>query len=161
MSEATCATVRERIPDMVRDRLDPEGLAAARSHVATCAECRADLELVHALYVSRTSAPAGLAGRVVRAVRRDRSGIQRPWWGLSAAAVAALALGIGIASEPSITAVPELAPSFAAEAEEGDSELWLSEDGLLAGAPALDVLSDEALLELLEELAVASGGGAA
>ena len=41
----------------------------------------------------------------------------------------------------------------------GDEGVWLSDDGLLAGAPALDGLSDEALLQLLEELVGGSAGG--
>jgi hypothetical protein len=50
-------------------------------------------------------------------------------------------------------------PAFVSEAEEG--EIWLSDDGLVAGAPAFDDLSDEALLELLDELSSTSTGGTA
>jgi hypothetical protein len=49
-------------------------------------------------------------------------------------------------------------PGFAYEAEESD--LWLSGDGLVAGTPALDELSDEALTELLEDMVTGSLGGA-
>lgn len=158
MNEATCGTVRELIPDVVSERLGEGASAMVDAHVATCAECRHELELVRALRASPVAVPAGLASRVSRAARLDRGGSRRPWWGISAAAVAALALGIGMASEPTTPAVPALAPAFASE-NETEAELWLSEDGLLAGAPALEALSDEALLELLEELAAGTGGG--
>ena len=42
-----------------------------------------------------------------------------------------------------------------------DENLWLSDDGLIAGAPALDALSDEALLQFLDELDVGGAGGSA
>jgi hypothetical protein len=38
---------------------------------------------------------------------------------------------------------------------------WVSDDGLIAGAPALDDLSDEALMTLLDELGADGSGGAA
>jgi hypothetical protein len=50
-------------------------------------------------------------------------------------------------------------PGFAYEAEEGD--VWSSDDGLIAGAPLFDGLSDESLLQLLDELSVGYPGGAA
>jgi hypothetical protein len=97
-----------------------------------------------------------LADRVVVAVQRPRPRATRPWWGLSAAAVAALAIGIGVNSERNaLGSVSGL--DLASEFEEG--ELWLSDDGLLAGAPEFDALTDEALLELLEELTSEIGGG--
>jgi hypothetical protein len=52
-----------------------------------------------------------------------------------------------------------LVPGYAYEVEEGD--LWLSDDGVIAGAATLDGLSDEALAQLLEELTVGASGGAA
>ena len=81
----------------------------------------------------------------------------RPWWGLTAAAVAALALGIGMSSEQSQPVVE--VPGFAYEAEEGD--VWLSEDGLVAGGPMFDGLSDEALVALLDEISLGDSGGSA
>ena len=56
------------------------------------------------------------------------------------------------------TALPEV-PGYAYEVEEGD--IWASDDGLMAGAPLFDELSDEALLQLLDELALGSAGGSA
>lgn len=125
-------------------------------HVDTCEACREELHLTRLLLGGRVEVPQGLERRVLDAVRRERPGRGRPWWGLSAAAVAALALGIGIVSEPSGEVV---VPGYAYEVEEGT--FWSSEDGLLAGAPMLESLSDEALAQLLEELSVGASGGSA
>lgn len=150
-----CAIVREMIPDLVADRLDPSLAADVEAHASGCAECAEEREIALALFGGRARVPDGLAASVVAAVRRDRRSANRSWWGLSAAAVAALAIGIGISSDPAI--VVPVAPEFATELEEGD--LWSSDDGLLAGAPALHDLSDEALEELLDQLALGGAGG--
>lgn len=154
MNTTNCEHVRELIPDMAAGRVDP-GDTGIDEHLAACVECREELDLARMLWGGREVAPPGLAGAVIMAVRRDRRAPNRSWWGLSAAAVAALAIGIGISSDAGVvlTATPE----YATELEEG--ELWLSDDGLLAGAPALDDLSDEALEALLDELALGGAGG--
>ncbi len=154
--DTACGTVRELIPDLVAGRLSLAEVALVKDHAAACGECRAELELVRLLHASRAEAPAGLAERVVRAAASRRPA--RTWWGISAAAIAALALGIGIVSDQASDATADL-PAFVREAEEG--EIWLSDDGLVAGAPALDDLTDEALLELLDELTGTSTGGTA
>jgi hypothetical protein len=159
MSEANtldCGDVRELIPDVVAGRLPAAEAARLHDHVKTCADCRAELDLVRLLHATRADVPDGLLDRITRASVSRRPA--RTWWGISAAAIAALALGIGIVSDDGSTPGAE-APAFVREAEEG--EIWLSDDGLVAGAPALDDLSDEALLELLDELTnVSTGGGA-
>lgn len=158
MSEANsshCGDVRELIPDLVAGHLPAAEAARVRRHVGTCADCRAELDLVRLLHTTRAEVPAGLLDRVTRATIARRPA--RTWWGISAAAIAALALGIGIVSDDAAPGAE--VPAFVREAEEG--EIWLSDDGLVAGAPALDDLSDEALLELLDELTnVSTGGGA-
>jgi hypothetical protein len=158
MMDDRCGTVREMIPDFATKRLDATGVATLERHCAECAECRAELELVLVLRLGRPAAPVGLSARVIAATRADRRPTARPWWGISAAAVAALMLGIGITSQPAGEADVNV-PDYAYEVEDG--ELWVSDDGLLAGAPSLDLLSDEALEQLLEELVVGSSGGAA
>ncbi len=152
-----CEGTRERIPDLAASRLDEASAASVEDHVRACPECAAELELASALFATRPSVPDGLSGRVTAAVRRDRRRTGRPWWGLAAAAVAALALGIGVASEQPSTDFG--APGFAYEL--GEEDLWIGDDGLIAGAPALDDLSDEALAQLLDELQAGSSGGAA
>jgi anti-sigma factor RsiW len=156
MSDFACAQVRELIPDFVSSRLGVDDLEAVESHVTECGECRAELELAQMILASRPRVPAGLLERVMGAVLAERRVPSRPWWGVSAAAVAALALGIGISSERSQP--PVEVPGFAREVEEGD--VWLSEDGLIAGAPLFEGLSDDALVVLLDEMSFDGTGGA-
>ena len=155
--DGACAAVREQLPDFAARRLDGSKRAPVAAHVLECETCRDELELVGLLLGSRVSAPAGLDERVVEAITRRARPAHRPWWGLSAAAVAAIALGIGISSDgASPTSPPE---AIATEFEEG--EFWVSDDGMLAGAPSFEDLSDEALMEFLEELTSETSGGAA
>jgi len=157
MTDFVCGSVRELIPDFVGSRLGAEDLALVDTHITECADCRAELELAQMILASRPPAPPALLGRIRRAVSADRRAPSRPWWGISAAAVAALALGIGISSERTLPVVE--VPAYAQEVEEGD--VWMSEDGLVAGAPLLEELSDEALVALLDELTLDQAGGAA
>lgn len=149
MSQTDCGTIRAWLPDFAAGRLGGADVDVVEAHLPGCGECRSELELVQLLFASRPGVPAGLEGRVTSAVRASRRPLRRPWWGISAAAVAALALGIGVTTERPET-IDGPVPAFVAETE--DRELWISDDGLLAGAPALDDLSDEALMQLLEEL---------
>jgi hypothetical protein len=144
----------------VAARSSAADVALVESHTAACADCRAELEVVRLLYASRPDVPARLIERLSESVARSAAA-SRPahtWWGVSAAAIAALALGIGIMSEAAPDAT-QAVPAFAREAEEG--EIWLSDDGLVAGAPALDDLTDEALQQLLDDLTNTSTGGVA
>jgi len=158
MSDQQCEMARERIPDFVAGRLSEDEAARVTAHLPSCGECAAEAELVALLYQARSAPPEGLASRIQGAARisgfRGGAGA-RPWWGLAAAAVAALALGIGVVTDRSTGLGLEI-PAYVATAE--DVGLWASDDGLIAGAPALEDLSEEALLTLLEEM---STGGAA
>jgi len=159
MNQAHCEMVRDRIPDFVWDRLHEADAALVRAHLDECADCRMEATLVGRLLEARPVEPEGLARRIEDSVRRDRHSLARPWWGLAAASVAALALGIGVLSRGT---PPEGAaiPAYVASAEE--VSLWPGDDGLIAGVPALEDLSDEALETLLRELEDnPSGGGAA
>jgi predicted anti-sigma-YlaC factor YlaD len=154
MTTIGCEMARERIPDWVGGRLAPSDSAEVSFHADGCDDCRAEAELVALLSTGRPNVPAGLADDLRAAVRYRRSSVARPWWGALAAGVAALALGIGVSSGDGMGEVE--IPAFAASTEE--AELWLSDDGLIAGAPALEDLSDEALLTLLEELGAGDPG---
>ena len=153
--QLNCEWAREAIPDLVSGRIAGDEADRLERHLAACGECRAEAELASLIHASPPEVPQGLAARIETSVRLRRAAPTRPWWGLSAAAVAVLALGIGVQSQRGGS--DELVvPGFAAT--ESEEALWLSEDGLIAGAPALDGLSEEALLTLLEEM---EGGGAA
>lgn len=155
MSER-CDTIREWLPDHAGGRLDAVRAASLADHLDACDTCAREARLASLLYSARPAPPAGLSGRIQLAVRERPQPSFRPWWGLAAAAVAAVALGIGIAV-PRSGAPDAGLPAFAAAAEESD--FWLSDDGLIAGAPTFEDLSDEALVALLEELEGGGGGG--
>ncbi len=111
--------------------------------------------------------PPGLEARIKSRIRDELTGrsggrrsesgvipilgwIQRtPAWALSAAAVVILALGTGViwdrqASEPGLDPV-------VVATQDPLPEAWLWDDGMVAGAPVFDGLSDEDLEALLKE----------
>ena len=149
-----CERVRERLSEQVPGR--PLG-ADETAHLEACEACAAEAELLRMLRTSRPVVPAELVGRIESALARERAnrGGRRPWWGLAAAAVAAVALGLGVPAGDRGGDVPAYA------AEEATLDLWPSDDGEIAGLPALDALSDDALAALLDELGAAGPGGAA
>ncbi len=158
MNQTECGAVRESIPDVVAGEASEAVVALVQAHVLECAECAEELELARALHASRATIPVDVSGAVLARLRREARVSTRPWWGVSAAAVAALALGIGITGGPTSDVVPDAGVEAVAEAEE--EELWLSDDGVLAGAPVFEALSDEALADLLDELSMLQGGQA-
>jgi len=146
MKPVDCGEVREWIPEHARDSRAHAG-PSFHVHLRTCPECRAELELARLLYRTRPRPPAGLLERILNDIRRRGDRLRHPAWGLTAAAVAALALGIGLTQGDRADVV---APAFAQELEEDWP--WSGEDGLVAGAPVLDDLSDADLAMLLDDL---------
>lgn len=153
MNTMDCGVVRESIPEMVHGLLAANALARVEAHVATCAECEAELTLVRVLLESRSRTADDLATRIRCGVAFDRQAVHRPWWALAAAAVAALALGIGVTSGDGVSVA---APAFAMEVEEGWP--WVLGEGTVAGSVVLEDLSDDALEALLADLADVGGG---
>lgn len=153
MNPMDCGLVREAIPEMVHGLLEAEARARVEAHVATCAACEAELDLVRLLHDSRPETAAELVTRIRRGVAFDRQAVHRPWWALAAAAVAALALGIGVTSGDGVGVA---APAFAMEVEEGWP--WVLGEGTVAGSVVLEDLSDDALEALLADLADVGGG---
>lgn len=151
MNENVCAWVAERLPEWAAGILSGPERDRLEVHLEACASCRADAELIRLLRAGRPRAPGGLAERIRAGVRFERNASSRPWWGVAAAAVAALAIGIGVTSSRGGSATVTV-PAYAAVADTTESAIWLSDDGLVAGAPALDDLSDQALQQLLQEM---------
>ena len=157
MTDIGCETARELIPLLPAQGLEASDRAGVEGHLAGCGECRDEAELTALLFATRASPPEGLAESITLSIRFQRRDERRPWWGLSAAAVAVFALGIGVvgSEEPAPTTIP----AYAADAADaGQGGVWLSDDGFIAGAPSLDGLTDEALEQLLDEFG--SGGAA-
>lgn len=153
MNTIDCGVVREAIPELVHGLLAADARAQVEAHVSSCAECDAELALVRVLRDSRRATADDLSTRIRRAVAFDRQAVHRPWWALAAAAVAALALGIGLTSGDGGSVV---APAFAMEVEEGWP--WVLGEGTVAGSVVLEDLSDDALEALLADLADVGGG---
>ena len=153
----TCNQVADRLPDWAAGRLAEDEAALVAAHLDGCADCSAQASVLGALFAARPEAPAGLGPRIARAARDQvqaapRAGKRtwrRPAWALSAAAVLVLAVGTTL-----VLRAPQLVETASAlgEVPLDDSQIWIADDGAIAGAPVLDDLSDEALAILLEEL---------
>ena len=158
MNRTKCEWIRELIPDYAAGRLTDDEIALAGLHFADCNECRDELDLVHLVFSSRAMEPEGLAVKINAAAHSRRVTGHRQWWGAAAAAVALLAIGLNVILDRS---GPGDLPLAESEFEIESENLWLTDDALIAGAPMLGGLSDEALTQLLEELTVGTSGGAA
>ena len=158
MNRTKCEWIRELIPDYAAGRLNDDEIALAGLHFADCNECRDELDLVQLVFSSRAMEPEGLAVKINAAVHNRRVTGHRQWWGAAAAAVALLAIGLNVILDRS---GPGDLPLAESEFEIESENLWLTDDALIAGAPMLGGLSDEALTQLLEELTVGTSGGAA
>ena len=55
MTDCSNAEMRDRLPDVLHERLDPSARAAVMAHVARCPECRAELTLLREARVALTS----------------------------------------------------------------------------------------------------------
>ncbi len=158
MNRTKCEWIRELIPDYAAGRLNDDEIALAGLHFADCNECRDELDLVQLVFSSRAMEPEGLGDKINAAVHNRRVTGHRQWWGAAAAAVALLAIGLNVILDRSGSGDLPLAES---EFEIESENLWLTDDALIAGAPMLGGLSDEALTQFLEELIVGTSGGAA
>jgi anti-sigma factor RsiW len=167
MNSQACDTVRDRLPEWKAGLLQGEKAEAVEVHLAGCAECREEVEFLEALLLARPEPPPGLEARIQAQVRREflQGTIRRqepgvlsifrgrhwiPTWALSAAAVVLLAFGARVIlgpqgpdaeQDPVLVAVQEPLP-----------EAWLWMDGMVAGAPVFDALSDEELEALVKQL---------
>src|SRR5262245_54070345 len=101
MSDCTNAEIRDRLPDLIHDRLDASERTAVMAHVAQCAECRAEVDVLRAARAMfETRAPRVDVGRIVGALPSPRASAGRPTrrraidWRI-AAAITVLAVGGG------------------------------------------------------------------
>ena len=168
MKYPECESVRDHLPEWVGGALDGEELARVDEHLSSCPQCRGEAEVVRALVEIRPEPPVGLEARIQARLREelsgDREGFERdartiplfgrrrwaPTWALSAAALVVLSLGIGViwdGQAPEVTLDP-----MEVAVQEPLPEAWLWDDGMVAGAPVFDGLSDEQLETLIQEL---------
>lgn len=110
MKECTRDDMRDLLPDLVHERLDAATRAEVTRHVASCAECQAELELLRSMRNALAPAPQLDVRRIAAAVaasrdatpdtdvralgvRRAASGRRRIAWRIAAGFVVA-ALGV-------------------------------------------------------------------
>ena len=72
MRDCSNGEMRDRLPELMHNRLSGEALVVVRAHVADCADCRAELALLEQLR-SAASAPRIDASRVVARLPRYRA----------------------------------------------------------------------------------------
>ncbi len=167
MNEMTCDHVLDRLPELAAERVGEPDAGAIRAHLGGCAACAEAWSVVSLLAEAGPApAPPGLEARLQAAVRSDQArtaapaaaaGRRRsmPHWRLAAAAGIVLALATPVLMDRMGTESGVLSDDLeVAEAlTESLPSPWLGEDeGMVAGAPVLDGLSDEALEQLLEEM---------
>ena len=76
MSECTNLEMRDRLPDFVRGALSGPSSVELEGHLATCAECRAELRLVRDAHAVLSATPSVDATHIVTAIGRS-SGLRR------------------------------------------------------------------------------------
>ena len=171
MTGSACEGIKDLLADVAAGTLSPEEEGPVQDHLLSCGDCRAELDILRELRAGMTGelvVPIGLEARVQARVREElgdfvaegvrsnviqvRAGARRrrvPTWALSAAAVVVLALGTGIIWNR--VGPDGVTGPLAVASQEPLPEAWLWDDGMVAGAPVFDDLSDEDLEALLEE----------
>jgi anti-sigma factor RsiW len=154
MRDCWNVTIRERLPELLHDRLPPDARVEVERHLEVCADCRAELEILrHVRAIGR--APAVDVARIVaalpayRSVQRARSSRRYAW--LAAAAVVLLAGGAAIAvtlgrrdivapSAPVAVETPAVAPAPVAQ---GSTPLRLNDSARNARAVVASAKGNE------------------
>jgi anti-sigma factor RsiW len=165
MKPQSCDDVRDLLPEFAAGTLAGEETGWVEDHLSACEACAEELRLVSRVLDDKPEAPPGLRDAITARIRADgltqaddvgqvlpmRSPRRRwtPAWGLSAAALVAVSLGIGVVwSQFGGDGEVPLEVSL----QEPLPEAWLWDDGIVAGGLNLDGLTDEELEALLEEL---------
>jgi Putative zinc-finger len=125
MTDCSNAEIRDRLPDLLHDRLDASARAAVNAHVARCADCRDELELlrgVHGILIAvapRVDVDSIVAALPKARARETRSlRPRRTWsdWRVAAAVTLLVAGGSSVAVyRHGVQASPVATPSMVAE----------------------------------------------
>lgn len=167
MTDCTNAELKDLLPALGQGTLDAAGEASVRTHVAACADCRAELALLEAVRVHadavtpRVDTSAILAG-VLRATARPRVlplKPRRPWRARSYVAAAASVLFVGALSLSAIArtfGTPDGAslggsPALSGDVDSAADVPVFAMAGLSVGGGLSD-LTDAELQSLLTEL---------
>lgn len=149
MTTLVCESVRDLLPEFVREELRAAEMAAVEAHLETCAECRAEHAAIASIRTPIAPLPAGFEQRVLRAVRSPRRAFFRPGRVAMAATVVFALVTAGVILE---TGLLEQGAS-SEESLNVQTIDWTSGDPvLLRGGLDLGALSEDELLQLLEEM---------
>ena len=155
MNSLNCEYVRDLLPELLDDRSSAGTMAAARAHLASCEECRAEFALASAIAEARPAVPAGLDRRVVAALVTRRVTV---WTRGRLAAAASIAIAIVGGSmwwsELAPRSAPALGtqPAVTVQRETAGAGFIGVEDAFVTGASSLGDLTVEELEKLLLEL---------
>ena len=142
-----CAEIRDLLPLSGLGFRGDSDRPDIKAHLRSCAACRAEAQFVARLGELRPEPPRFiLQGVLDGAVGSDW--VRRPRWrSLSAAAVAILALGMGLFWNPEPTADPLWTLAL-----EPEPTTWYSDEWIIAGGLVPQALSDDVLRALLQEM---------
>jgi hypothetical protein len=165
MTHWNCDEVLARLPELAHGRGESEA-RDVYEHLESCANCQEEWEIVSLLVEAGPApVPSTLEARLTAAVRADtersvdgrpvRRPRSVPTWRLAAAAGIVLAIATPVLVDRMSDRPIGMLDEMEVTAALGDRlpSPWLDdEEGIVAGAPVLDGLSDEALEQLLEEM---------
>jgi len=164
--------IRDHLPAFAAGGVSESLALQIEDHLSSCPECLEELKVIRSLLkAGQAPVPSDLEARIQARIRSDltttvpgsatekdeRTGVipfrlrpsSLPAWALSAAAVLVLALGTAVVLDGR-SGDATLDPILVASQEPLPEE-WLWDDGMVAGAPVFDDLSDEDLVALLAE----------
>lgn len=166
MNRPECKDVQDQLPEWISGALDLDQVNAVEAHLSSCPSCAEEASLVRTLIGARPRPPAGLQERIQARVREEMARDRRPgripalrpgrWrphapvWAVSAAALVIVSLGIGVLWKDGTPEV--MVDPVEVASQEPLPEAWLWDDGVVAGAPVYDDLTDEELQALIEEM---------
>jgi hypothetical protein len=148
MKRMECEHARDGWPDLLANRLSAQDAVALRTHVQSCADCRAEFEVASTVARARLNVPAGLETRIQSAVR-GRTPVRGRWPVAAAASIAVVVLGAS-ALVGTLLSGPDRPPPVDVETQGAG---WFGvDDAFLYGTSSLGDLSSEELNRLLVEL---------
>jgi hypothetical protein len=150
MKDQSCSTVQDLLPEYEAGILSAEIAAEVRAHLAKCAQCRADAELVSLVRSSDVDVPARLEARVVSALRAGVSRGPARSWGIKHYVMAATVAFVAITGSWIWQATTQGNENRAIDM--GVAPLSEDDAPVLLRSPGLSALSEDELLALLKEI---------
>lgn len=149
MTTLACESIRDLLPEFVREELRADEMAAVDAHLETCGECRAEREAIASILTPIAPLPAGFEQRVLQAVRTPRRALFRPGRVAMAATVVFALVTAGVILE---TGLLEGGPGSEETSNVQTLDWTRGDPVLLRGGLDLSALSEDELLQLLEEM---------